>query len=103
MSRIVSGKVRSFRQWIDFVGRDHIHHRFTVLLGNQRRALALILSLALGLGLCALGLHRGDGVEALIFLVHGALVLLVVAVLEGSAARSSPRSGPAAATGKKRR
>ncbi|OLD66955.1 MAG: hypothetical protein AUI52_01860 [Acidobacteria bacterium 13_1_40CM_2_68_10] len=103
VSRIVSGKVRSFRQWIDFVGRDHIHHRFTVLLGNQRRALALILSLALGLGLCALGLHRGDGAEALIFLVHGALVLLVVAVLEGSAARSSPRSGPAPATGKKRR
>ena len=102
-SRIVSGKVRSFRQWIDFVGRDHIHHRFTVLLGDQRRALALILSLALGLGLCALGLHRGDGAEALIFLVHGALVLLVVAVLEGSAARSAPRGGPAASTGKKRR
>ena len=102
-SRILSGRVRSFRQWIDYVGRDHIHHRFSVLLGDQKRALALILSLALALGLCALGLHRGDGAEALIFLVHGALVLLVVAVLEGSATRSAPRPRPSASTGKKRR
>jgi UDP-GlcNAc:undecaprenyl-phosphate GlcNAc-1-phosphate transferase len=100
-SRLLSGRVRSFGQWIDYVGRDHIHHRFTDLLGDQRRALALILSLALGLGLCALGLHRGDGAEAFIFLVHGALVLLVVAVLEGSAARTAPRGG-AASAGKRR-
>ena len=101
VSRIVSGRVRSFQQWIDYVGRDHIHHRFTDLLGHPRRALVLILSLALGLGLCALGLHRGDGAEAVIFLVHGALVLMVVAVLEGSARRAAPRHG-AAASGRRR-
>ena len=84
VARIVSGRVRSFRQWIDYVGRDHIHHRFTELLGDERRALVLILSLALGVGLSALGLHHGDGGEALLFVVHGALILLVVAVLEGS-------------------
>ncbi|HEV8701909.1 MAG TPA: MraY family glycosyltransferase [Candidatus Polarisedimenticolia bacterium] len=94
VSRVASGRVRSFRQWIDFVGRDHIHHRFADLLGNQKRALALILALALGLGLSALGLRRGDGPVAFIFLVHGALVLLVVAVLEGSAARTGSRRSP---------
>ena len=94
VSRVASGRVRSFRQWIDFVGRDHIHHRFADLLGNQKRALALILSLALGLGLSALGLRRGDGPVAFIFLVHAALVLLVVAVLEGSASRAGSRRAP---------
>ena len=94
VSRVASGRVRSFRQWIDFVGRDHIHHRFTDLLGTQKRALALILSLALGLGLSALGLRRGDGPVAFIFLVHAALVLLVVAVLEGSATRVGSRRAP---------
>lgn len=101
-SRVVSGRVRNFRQWIDYVGRDHIHHRFADLLGTQKRALALILSLALALGLCALGLHRGDSVEAFLFIVHGALVLLVVAVLEGSASHAAPRAG-AAEPGRKRR
>jgi UDP-GlcNAc:undecaprenyl-phosphate GlcNAc-1-phosphate transferase len=103
VSRIASGRVRSFQQWIDYVGRDHIHHRFTALLGRPRRALVLILSLALGLGLCALGLHRGDGAEAVIFLVHGVLVLLVVAVLEGSARGAPDRAGPAPGSGRRRR
>jgi UDP-GlcNAc:undecaprenyl-phosphate GlcNAc-1-phosphate transferase len=85
LARLSRGRVRTFREWIEYVGRDHIHHRLTDLLGQQRRALALILSLSLGLGLSALGLRRGDNAGAFIFLVHGALILLVVAVLEGAA------------------
>ncbi len=87
VTRIVSGRVRSFGGWLDYVGRDHIHHRFTALLGGPRPALVLILTLALGLGLSALGLRRGAPGQALIFLVHAALVLLVVAVLEEAAGR----------------
>ena len=96
VSRVASGKVRGFRQWIDYVGRDHIHHRFTDLLGSPRRALVLILALALGVGLSALGLRHGKSGEAVLFLVHGVLVLLVVAVLETAAirARPGPPGGP---------
>jgi UDP-GlcNAc:undecaprenyl-phosphate/decaprenyl-phosphate GlcNAc-1-phosphate transferase len=99
VTRILSGRVRSFRQWIEYVGRDHIHHRFTALLGSSRRALVLILVLASGLGLSALGLKRGAPGQALIFLVHGALVLVVVAVLESAAGRSRGRT---AAPGRRR-
>jgi len=91
--RIATGRVRSFRQWIDYTGRDHIHHRFADLLGSPRRALALIISLSLGLGLSALGLRRGEGRQALFFLVQGALVLLVVAVLQNAATSPPPRRG----------
>lgn len=90
VARVVSGRVRTFRQWIDYVGRDHIHHRFSDLLGGPRRALVLILALALGVGLSALGLRHGTSGEAVLFLVHAALVLLVVAVLEGAAGRARP-------------
>jgi UDP-GlcNAc:undecaprenyl-phosphate GlcNAc-1-phosphate transferase len=93
VARVATGRVRSFRQWIDYVGRDHIHHRLTDLLGGQRRALALILSLAVALGLSALGLRRGDSVEAVLFLVHGVLILLVVAVLEGAGGRAGRPPG----------
>jgi UDP-GlcNAc:undecaprenyl-phosphate GlcNAc-1-phosphate transferase len=88
--RVASGKVRTFRQWIDYTGRDHIHHRLSAVLGGPRRALALILALALGLGLSALGLRGGAGGQALVFLLHGLLILLVVEILVGAA---RPRSG----------
>jgi UDP-GlcNAc:undecaprenyl-phosphate GlcNAc-1-phosphate transferase len=87
VTRIASGRVRSFRQWIDYVGRDHIHHRLAGLLGGPRRALALVLVLSFALGLSALGLHRGAPEEALLFLSQGALILIIFAVIEGAAAR----------------
>lgn len=85
VSRIATGRVRSFRDWIDYTGKDHIHHRLSAVLGGPRRALALILTLALGLGLSALGLRRGSNGEAVIFLVHATLILLVVEILLGAA------------------
>jgi UDP-GlcNAc:undecaprenyl-phosphate GlcNAc-1-phosphate transferase len=91
VARVASGRVRTFRQWIDYTGRDHIHHRFSDLLGGSRRALALILALALALGLPALGLRGGEDGTALISLVHGVLILLVVEILVGSARRLAGR------------
>jgi UDP-GlcNAc:undecaprenyl-phosphate GlcNAc-1-phosphate transferase len=87
VARIASGRVRSFQEWIDYTGRDHIHHRFAEVLGGTRRALALILTLALGVGLSALGLREAGTGLALLFLLHGALILLVVEILVGAARR----------------
>ena len=98
VSRVATGRVRTFRQWIDYTGRDHIHHRLSRVLGSSRRALALILTLALGLGLSALGLRRGSNGQALIFLVHGALILLVVEILLGAARRARDRRAGDAAS-----
>ena len=88
ISRLASGRVTSFRGWIDYVGRDHIHHRFTAVLGGEKPALVLILTLALGLGLSALGLRQGSSGQALIFILHGVLILLAVTVLETAARRA---------------
>ena len=102
LARIASGRVRTFRQWIDYTGRDHIHHRFAEVLGGSRRALALILTLALGVGLSALGLrHAGSGL-AVILILHAALVLLVVEILVGAARRRHAPPTPAAALGEER-
>jgi UDP-GlcNAc:undecaprenyl-phosphate GlcNAc-1-phosphate transferase len=87
VARIASGRVRTFREWIDYTGRDHIHHRFTEVLGGQRRALALILTLALALGLTAIGLREGTSGQAILLLVDGSLILLVVEILLGAARR----------------
>ncbi|HEV8120908.1 MAG TPA: MraY family glycosyltransferase [Candidatus Polarisedimenticolia bacterium] len=87
VARIASGRVRSFQEWIDYTGRDHIHHRFAEVLGGTRRALALILTLALGVGLSALGLREAGTGLALLLLLHGALILLVVEILVGAARR----------------
>jgi len=93
VARIASGRVRSVRAWLDYTGRDHIHHRLTEVLGGERRALALILTLGVALGSSALGLRAATSRDALLFLLHGALVLLVVEILLGAARRSGAARG----------
>jgi UDP-GlcNAc:undecaprenyl-phosphate GlcNAc-1-phosphate transferase len=88
IARIGSGRVRSVRAWLDYTGRDHIHHRLTEVLGGERRALALILTLGVALGSSAMGLRAASRRDALLFLLHGALVLLVVEILLGAPRRS---------------
>jgi UDP-GlcNAc:undecaprenyl-phosphate GlcNAc-1-phosphate transferase len=31
VSRIASKKVANFREWLEFTGKDHLHHRLTAL------------------------------------------------------------------------
>ncbi|MBI2058226.1 MAG: undecaprenyl/decaprenyl-phosphate alpha-N-acetylglucosaminyl 1-phosphate transferase [Nitrospirae bacterium] len=42
VGRIYSGKVHSFREWIEYTGKDHFHHRVVNLLGNARRGVTAI-------------------------------------------------------------
>ncbi|MBM4272835.1 MAG: undecaprenyl/decaprenyl-phosphate alpha-N-acetylglucosaminyl 1-phosphate transferase, partial [Deltaproteobacteria bacterium] len=50
VERILTGKVRSFREWLDYVGKDHIHHRLYSLLGDRRKAVLFIYFLCATLG-----------------------------------------------------
>lgn len=82
VSRIATGKVRTFRQWIDYVGRDHLHHRLAALLGSHRLAVFLILLLSTVVGLAAIALKTARLVDAVALLVQAVLVVVVVSILE---------------------
>ena len=81
-SRILRGDVRTLGQWIEFTGRDHLHHRLEALLRSKRKAVLLILVMQTTLGLSALLLRRLSlGGEVLVLLQCSA-ILLVVTILE---------------------
>lgn len=82
VARIVTGRVRTFRQWIDYVGRDHLHHRLAALMGSQRLALLLIFLLSSVMGLAAIALKNARPVDAVVLLIQAVLVVVVVTVLE---------------------
>jgi UDP-GlcNAc:undecaprenyl-phosphate GlcNAc-1-phosphate transferase len=80
--RILSGKVRSFRDWIEYVGKDHLHHRIAGVLGSRGRAVLFIYVLSLCLGLSALVLREGRSVDALLLIVQAGLLVGLITVLE---------------------
>ena len=82
MTRIASGKVRSFRQWIDYVGKDHLHHRLAALVGSQREAVLLIFLLSTSMGLAAVALRNARPLDAGLLVLQAAIFVVIVSILE---------------------
>ncbi len=81
-ARIASGRVRSFFEWIDYVGQDHLHHRILAILGSRTKTVMFILMLASSLGLAALALRAADPTGALLLLIQAVFILVLVTILE---------------------
>ncbi len=56
ISRIDRGDVSSLREWIDYVGRDHLHHRLLSLGYTPKQTLWIICSISLFVGMNALAM-----------------------------------------------
>lgn len=81
ISRIWRGDVRSLRQWIDYVGRDHLHHRLMHLGCNQWQAVVLIVAFCLLMGLSALALVKGSLFTVWLLLFQAVVFYLTLSFL----------------------
>jgi UDP-GlcNAc:undecaprenyl-phosphate GlcNAc-1-phosphate transferase len=82
VARIATGKVRSFREWIGYVGRDHLHHRLAALLGDRRKAVVLIFLLSASMGMAAMALRGARTLEAVLLMLQAAIIVVIVSILE---------------------
>lgn len=76
--RIKSGHVRSFKQWIDYTGRDHIHHRLAGLRIGNRNAVLVVFAVTIWLGMSALALRNTTGLNALLQIGQSIVVFLLL-------------------------
>lgn len=82
--RVIRGKTRTFREWIDYVGHDHLHHRMARVLGGPTQSVLFIYLLTICLGLNALLLRHSQALEALLLLGQALLIVLLVSILEAN-------------------
>ncbi len=88
VERIVTGKVGTVKEWIDYVGKDHLHHRLERLLGSQRASVEMIFALTICLGLAAIVLRRADTRDAILLLAQAALIVIIITILEQTSRRA---------------
>ena len=84
VERVLTGKVRTVREWIDYVGKDHIHHRMFALLGDKRKAVLLIYFLSATLGISAIALKNARPVDGILLVIQAFLITICVSILEYS-------------------
>lgn len=87
VERVVTGRVKSVRGWLAYVGKDHLHHRLERLLGSRQASVAMIFVLTICLGLSALALRQAGTIEAILLLTQACLIVIMVTILELSARR----------------
>ena len=81
VSRIAQGKVRSFREWIEYVGKDHLHHRLLGLGFTERQTVFIIYLINIVFALGVLVLKKADNFQALLLVTQGTFILVLVTVL----------------------
>jgi UDP-GlcNAc:undecaprenyl-phosphate GlcNAc-1-phosphate transferase len=82
VDRILTGKVLSLRQWIEYVGRDHLHHRIAYTLGGQKKSVLFIYLLSFCLGASALLIRNAQFFDAILLLVQASIFVVLITILE---------------------
>ncbi len=80
--RILTGKVISFRQWIEYVGNDHLHHRLANILGGNKKSVLFIYLLSLSLGLSSVALRNARVVDAILLILQATIFVILITFLE---------------------
>ena len=82
VERAVTGKVKSVREWIDYVGTDHLHHRLFFLLGDKWKAVLTIFLYSTILGLSSIALRNARMIDSILLVGQAFLIAIVFSVLE---------------------
>jgi UDP-GlcNAc:undecaprenyl-phosphate GlcNAc-1-phosphate transferase len=84
VERVATGKIHSIKEWLDYVGKDHLHHRLERTLGSRQASVAMIFLMTICLGLAALALRGAGTAEAMLLLVQACLIVAMITILEWS-------------------
>jgi len=82
VDRFLTGKVLNLRQWIEYVGKDHLHHRIAYALGGQKKSVLFIYLLSFCLGASALLIRNAGLFDAVLLLLQASIFVVLITILE---------------------
>lgn len=79
--RIANGEVKSFKQWLAYTGRDHVHHRIGMLGLGRRKTVLVYYCIAIGLGLTSIIIVKSTWVVSSVALLQLLLLLFTLGLI----------------------
>lgn len=73
ITRIWEGKVRSIRQWFEYAGTDHIHHRLIAAGFSPKISVLILLVFNFAMGLITYLIRQGDTKSSIIAIIVAAI------------------------------
>ncbi len=81
VARIARGDVSNFREWLEYVGRDHLHHRLMAMGCSQAQTVKVVVGMSLIMGLAALALVKGSIFTVVLLLAQSVVFYLFLTLL----------------------
>ena len=80
------------KQWIEYVGNDHLHHRMAAVLGGRKKSVLFIYLMSICLGSSAVLLRNAQPLDAWLLLFQAVLLVGLITVLERRGRSLKPSS-----------
>jgi len=81
IARILRRRVKSFKEWIEYTGKDHLHHRLVSLGFTETQTVLLIYLITLCLGLGGINLRAANDLRIYFGLLQGVCILTIIVIL----------------------
>jgi len=82
ISRIKNGHVHNFKEWLDYRGHDHYHHRLMHLGFKEDEAVVFIYSTSIVMGLSALVIeHARTSFPVVVLFIQATMIFINIAIL----------------------
>jgi len=81
LARIFSGRVKTFKEWIEYTGKDHLHHRLASFGFSEIQAVLLIYLISLCLGTGGISLKATRDLGIYLELLQGLCILTIIVIL----------------------
>jgi len=82
ISRIVTKKVSTFKELLDYVGKDHLHHRLNSIGLNKKQTVLFIYLINICLGISAVVLLNVRTIDVILLIFQAVAIGLIISILE---------------------
>ncbi|NIO49832.1 MAG: hypothetical protein GTN73_10420 [Candidatus Aminicenantes bacterium] len=79
--RIFKRIVRSFKEWIECTGKDHLHHRLVALGFSEAQTVLLIYLIAACLGIGGINLRASEDLRTYLELLQALFIFIIIVIL----------------------
>jgi UDP-GlcNAc:undecaprenyl-phosphate GlcNAc-1-phosphate transferase len=81
IARVWDRRVRNFREWIEYTGKDHLHHRLVALGFNETQTVLLIYLIAACLGMGGINLLATKDLKIYFEFIQAFFIFIIVVIL----------------------
>ncbi len=81
IARVFKGVVRSFKEWIEYTGKDHLHHRLATLGFNETQTVLLIYLIAACLGISGINLRASEDLRVYLEFIQAFFIFIIIVIL----------------------